>query len=436
MPFPDGYRAFVKNLSEDLLDRFESALSNPGITSIRKHPRHSSPIGDTPVAWSRWGFYLGERPFFTGDPFFQAGHYYVQEASSMSLEQVWHQLELPEHPRVLDLCAAPGGKSTHLLSLMDGKGLLVSNEIDRGRSKALVENLSKWGYSNQLITNSNHSDFWEWKGLFDLVLIDAPCSGEGMFRKDNPALEMWSPDLVQKCALRQEEIIEEARSLVAENGYLIYSTCTLNEDENEFITSALIDSFESIEISTDNFENPQVSDGGVRFIPGLSKGEGLFISCFQKRTEERPKKLKGNRPVSRPSEELKNYLEGDFVFLENGDEIHFISKEAVELLPPPSKVKELQVGRTLGSFRKKNFLPHQDLAHSVDLKDDAFPRLELDQEQALSFLRGESLRSEGNGIHLVTHKKARLGWVKCTSGRANNLFPKERRVKTIRAQRP
>ena len=203
--------------------------------SIRLNPRKPREQDfQGPVPWSLYGRYLAQRPSFTFDPAFHAGAYYVQEASSMFLEQAFLQIGgSTEELIVLDLCAAPGGKSTHLLSLMSSDSVLVSNEVIRSRASILSENIQKWGHHNAVVTSSDPQYFTALDSLFDIVVVDAPCSGEGLFRKDPAAIGSWSPENIALCARRQQRILEDVWPAIKSGGYLIYATCTYNQQENE-----------------------------------------------------------------------------------------------------------------------------------------------------------------------------------------------------------
>ena len=214
---------------------FVNAHRQPSPISIRMNPNKVAQQELKPsIPWTQYGYYLTDRPSFTLDPTFHAGKYYVQEASSMFLEQAFIQAANgTTHLNVLDLCAAPGGKSTHLLSLMDQNSLLVSNEVIQSRSAILSENLQKWGHSNVVVTNNDPKDFQRLPGFFDVIVVDAPCSGEGLFRKDPGAMKEWSEDSVALCSKRQRRILSDVWPALKTGGILIYSTCTYNSEENE-----------------------------------------------------------------------------------------------------------------------------------------------------------------------------------------------------------
>ncbi|MEX2233333.1 MAG: RsmB/NOP family class I SAM-dependent RNA methyltransferase, partial [Cyclobacteriaceae bacterium] len=254
-PLPVKFEESIHRKLGGALPGFLKSLQEPPPVSIRIHPVKSQhQIADERVPWSKYGEYLPTRPQFTLDPLFHAGSYYVQEASSMFLEQALKQsVNLDQSLNVLDLCAAPGGKSTHLLSLLNRDSLLVSNEAIRSRASILSENIQKWGYPNTIVTNNDPADFRKLKGFFDVIVIDAPCSGEGLFRKNPDAMDEWSPENVQLCAGRQKRILSDAWDSLRENGVLIYCTCTYNESENEDNLRWLQENYsvEFLKLSTD-----------------------------------------------------------------------------------------------------------------------------------------------------------------------------------------
>lgn len=232
-------------LEADEYSLFKAALLSPSNTSIRINPRKSSPLSadTTPVPWNSQGFFLPQRPKFTFDPLFHAGAYYVQEASSMFIGHILNHLQAPKEGLYLDLCAAPGGKSSLLADYIGEEGMLVANEVIKTRASILKENMIKWGLGNTVVTNNDPSHFEPLEGLFDVVLVDAPCSGEGMFRKDVQAREEWSPENVKLCAARQQRILDQTGALPGPEGYLIYSTCTFNQQENEDMIRFLTEEF-------------------------------------------------------------------------------------------------------------------------------------------------------------------------------------------------
>ncbi|MSQ38769.1 MAG: RsmB/NOP family class I SAM-dependent RNA methyltransferase, partial [Chitinophagaceae bacterium] len=247
----------------------------------------------SPIPWCADGYYLKERPLFVLDPLWHAGAYYVQEASSMFLHHALQQIApIAGSMHVLDLCAAPGGKTTLLANYFQ-KGLVVANETIKNRNAILVENITKWGADNIVVTQNDPSHFKALPQFFDIVLIDAPCSGSGLFRKDPEAIEYWSEDAVQHCSIRQSRIIEDSIDCLKEGGYLIYSTCSysMQEDENILDKIAAMEGMKSIDLNIDNdwgiiqSESPVHQSKGYRFYPDKVKGEGFFLAVFKKETD-------------------------------------------------------------------------------------------------------------------------------------------------------
>jgi len=279
--------AFIKEMQQLLgkegLAQYQLALQQPAPTSIRYNPfkQHEPAKALEAVTWSDHAYYLPERPSFTLDPLFHAGVYYVQEASSMFVGQAVEQLFPEQQPlRVLDLCAAPGGKSTHLLSVLPPGSLLVANEVIRSRYQVLSQNLSKWGLANIIATNHDSSDFSKLEGFFDLILVDAPCSGEGLFRKDKRAIQEWSPEAVSLCAGRQKRILGNIVPALAPGGILLYSTCTYNRQENDENAEWLNNTFQLLPepIETQPDWKVEQRSQAYQFYPHRNKGEGFYLA--------------------------------------------------------------------------------------------------------------------------------------------------------------
>jgi len=265
-------------------------------TSIRLNPFKPSTIkGHEKVAWCTEGYYLNSRPSFTFDPLFHAGCYYVQEASSMFISHILYYINKEDDSiKVLDLCAAPGGKSTLISSALKENDLLVANEIIKTRVPVLTDNLTRWGTANTIVSNNDPKDFGKVKGFFDIILVDAPCSGSGMFRKDPNAMNEWSEANVNLCHQRQERILADVYPALKEDGYLIYSTCSYSMEENEDILDWLCNEFdlESIRIPVKDdwgiveSQSSQNKAWGYRFYPDKVKGEGLFAACLKKKDSD------------------------------------------------------------------------------------------------------------------------------------------------------
>jgi 16S rRNA C967 or C1407 C5-methylase (RsmB/RsmF family) len=279
MFLPEPFVNRTLPLLGDEFSAFENALKSASPTSIRVNDKMSYHASDEEVAWCKNAYYLAERPLFTADPLIHGGIYYVQEASSMFLYQAIKQ-HFPTARTVLDLCAAPGGKSTLLTQTLPGNSLLVSNEIIRSRAYILAENLIKWGNANVVVTNNEPKDFDTLPNFFDAMVIDAPCSGEGMFRKDAGAIKEWSEYNVKLCAERQREIVSAVWDTLKSDGILVYSTCTYNREENEENVEWICNELggEILHLDLNGNQDITVTDYGYRFYPHKTQGEGFFLA--------------------------------------------------------------------------------------------------------------------------------------------------------------
>lgn len=426
----------------------EAHESRRQLTSVRLNPQKSPgklSFTDTKkVPWCRDGLYLAERPSFTLDPLFHAGVYYVQEASSMFLEQAFSQhADAGSGLRVLDLCASPGGKSTHLLSMLGPEDLLVSNEVIRSRLNVLAENLSKWGHANVVAVSADPKEIGALQGFFDVMVVDAPCSGSGLFRRDPDAVNEWSPEAVNLCSQRQQRILSDALEALKPGGLLIYSTCSYAREEDEDIAGWLIDewSFQSLQINIDpswgivqSTARPAVY--GYRFYPDQVEGEGFYMSVFRK-PDGPVASLKNNSRVLQPlpvneSKVLSGYLSmpaGYNAWLYKDDVLFFPSQHVPALSVLQQKLYIRKAGVLAGTFMKKDFVPHHELAMSVNLSE-AETRVELTYEDALNYLRRAPMPEMelNRGWILVSYQKVPLGWIKAVPGRINNYYPKDWRI--------
>lgn len=434
MQLPAHFLSKIQHLLGNESSAFVSALGSPIPVSVRLNTNKQTTTFDQceQVPWCNTGYYLPERPVFTLDPLFHAGCYYVQEASSMFIEQWWNNFAQKNTPlRVLDLCAAPGGKSTHLLSLINEDSLLVCNEPVPSRNKVLQHNLAKWGHSNFMITQNEPHQFEPLGEYFDVILVDAPCSGEGMFRKDKNAIAEWSDDNVQQCAVRQKSILSSAVKLLKPGGILIYSTCTFDTRENEEQVQHLLRNGCELCSLKNADDNVVSTDYGYRFYPHKIKGEGFFTSCLQKRgTFSATDVQSSNNNTAHVLTE--KYLKEPqlFKYLERSER-HFAMPLAHEhtYKTLSSAVNLRAAGIFLGETKGNDFLPSQQLSWSNHLKDD-LQFMAVDTEQAIKYLRGEtfSLTTGLRGWHLLRYQKFNLGWIKAVGHRFNNHYPKEWRI--------
>jgi tRNA and rRNA cytosine-C5-methylases len=443
--FPDRFINRIKQQRYIDLESLLKALEGESPVSVRVNRSKwtSSPRQTIPVPWCSDGFYLGKRPKFTLDPLLHAGCYYPQEASGMFLGQVFKQT-VPVHDgiRVLDLCGAPGGKATQLSSLIGDEGMLVTNEVIRQRTYILNENITKWGLSNSIVTRNDPSDFGALNGFFDMILVDAPCSGEGMFR-DEIAINEWSVENGALCSERQRRILMDVWPSLRENGILVYSTCTFNPGENEENIKWLISKQEaesvSIDISAYNGITEIDHEGifGYGFYPGKIKGEGLFISVLRKTgrqniISEHNKKGSDNK-LTREERSValdwtlfkeENLIrQGDtvFCFPGNNENYSLLSK----------RLKIVSPGTGIFTVKQNKYLPSHELAMSVSLKKNIFPSIDLDLSDSLSYLHRESI-SPGNsekGWNLISYRGIHLGFVNNIGNRLNNYYPVEWRIR-------
>ncbi len=468
MKLPQEFIHDQQNLLKAQYQEFAEALNSESPVSIRINPEKAdtsllSPLGGEEgiilkdrlnIPWCSTGYYLESRPFFTFDPLFHAGCYYVQEASSMFLEQaVKSSIHTPVN--ALDLCAAPGGKSTHLSALLPKGSLLVSNEVIRSRANILAENVMKWGNPSVVVTNNDPSDIGRLTHFFDVILADVPCSGEGMFRKDPVAIEEWSPGNVALCAERQRRIVAAIWPALKPGGLLIYSTCTYNTRENEENIQWISDTMggEVLPVFTEPLWGvtgslcdavPQLPVS--RFLPHRTKGEGFFMAVIRKKDESEVTINFSSGRSSRSGEskkknldypqELRSWLNDpqDFFIVSDKNEyqaIPLLHQEKQETLKKTLRV--IHAGVPLGELKGKDLIPAHALSLSSVCRPEAFPALELTLKEAIHYLRKEALfnipEKSPKGYNLITYKGRPLGFIKNIGSRANNLYPQEWRIR-------
>jgi len=443
MNLPDDFIIRTRPLLKDQWDNFVEALAKEAPTSIRLNKsKYISEMSMQKVPWCDTGYYLEQRPQFTFDPLFHMGNYYVQEASSMFITQILKQHASPD-ARILDLCAAPGGKSTLIADYLNEEGLLVSNEIIRSRAYILSENITKWGIPNTIVTNNDPLQIGKLKGFFDAILVDAPCSGEGMFRKDEGAIAEWSVDNVKLCKERQQKILADIWPALKEDGILIYSTCTYNTEENEQNVQWIRDELDADILSVETEKEWDITSSvtedvsAYRFFPHKTKGEGFFCAVLKKKGEEygleKTKSKEKNKTVL-PSE-YQNYIfdKNNFVFYQDKNNwCAFPLKHYDDLQTIKSYLTTISEGICLGEFKGKDFIPHQSLAQSIHLNINAFTHYEADQRTSIAYLRKEPVVLEDmpKGYVLLTYQNKPLGFVKNIGNRANNLYPQEWRIRS------
>jgi NOL1/NOP2/fmu family ribosome biogenesis protein len=342
----------------------------------------------------------------------------------MYLEQVVRKyLGSSTGSKVLDLCAAPGGKSTHLASLLGDDSLLISNEVMPQRAHILAENATKWGYGNMAVTNNRPADFGKLAGYFDLILTDVPCSGEGMFRKDEKAIEDWSPAYVLECAERQRSILTDVWPALKQDGLLIYSTCTFNKAENEDNIAWIAQ-----ELGAEILESRH-------FYFHTDQSEGLFMAALRKTAPTTQMRVK-SKVTSQKSrvESLKSPLinSENWCIKEEKDLIYALPKAyEADFALLDKHLRWLKKGIGIATLKGKNQTPHIDLALSRHINKEAFTPYELDLPTALHYLKGESitLPDAPIGYLLLTFKGVPMGWGKNIGNRCNNLYPDAWRIR-------
>ena len=447
MPLPPSLLTSLESVKGFHREAFEGVhASGEQVTSIRLNPCKPSlvhgPLSMDQIPWCPLGRYLSKRPSFTLDPLLHAGAYYVQEASSMFL---WHVLKevtgSDTKKKILDLCAAPGGKSTLLASYFTD-GLIIANEVIKQRAAVLVENITKWGSDQVIVTNNDPSHFTSLPGYFDMMVIDAPCSGSGLFRKDPDAVTEWSEGNVQLCSQRQQRILADVLPALKEGGILIYSTCSYSPDENENITDWLL-----AEMEMENMRIPLAPEWGVvetvspllggfgyRFYPDQVKGEGLFIAVFQKKSGTRFVRLKEQSlvlPSKQESQQVNHFIEipQHYSLFKPSAAVRAIKTEWVadlRLLAQCLYIKK--AGVEIATLKGKDLIPSHELALSL-LPLDAMVSMELTEEESLKYLRKKELLPNGRaGWNLIRYCGLPLGWVKVLPNRINNYYPAEWRI--------
>ncbi len=445
-------------LPGDHVHDFISALSELPKTCVRLNPHKGKSISESLIekqsSHSKDVYLLTDRPSFIGDPGWHSGSYYVQELNSTRVGEVVRLLLGNIDPGciVLDLCGAPGGKSTHISSVLRKEDLLIANEVIQTRNPILVENLSKWGLGNFVVTRADASDFHRVRNTFSIIAADMPCSGEGMFRKDPKAIGEWSLQHVKLCAARQQRIAQDIWPSLKPGGYFIYSTCTYNDIENEKNVSQLCE-----ELGGELISLPQILTAGsvclqenmYRFYPASTAGEGFFIAVIQKTgdlssdeatiedSRKKKKKKEGKTLTVELPEILGNewigteYREGEIYILRRGKwlENH---PDLLSLLP-----KSTSVGIPIGLYNKNLWKP----SAAFDLlsnKPQAYVDLSVSIEDAIRYFQREFLPLKPNhkGIVGLRWNGLSLGTGNAVNNGINNLWPNAWRIlqKTIEAK--
>lgn len=429
-----------KQLDVDLEDFVQSQYEEP-ITSVRVNPHKYTDQfeAESKVPWCEQGYYLSARPNFTADPLLHAGAYYVQEASSMFLEAALKQtVDFAQPIIALDLCAAPGGKSTLLASLLNEASLLISNEVIHTRASILCENMMKWGQLNTWVSNSDPKQFGHLRDCFDVMLIDAPCSGSGLFRKIPDYLDEWTMDNVNLCAQRQKRILHDSYDALAQDGILVYMTCSFSEDENEDIVDYILQEFgvETCQLTIPTewgiVETQSAEKGGYgyRFFPHKLKGEGFYLACFRKKDGLPRTTLPPKVMTTKPQTVFEPFVDiSDKHFMAVKDQfvmLHAAHMPWVQLFS--NEIKLIKKGILVGKLIRDELIPDHELALYCDNR--YAQRVELNLSQAIQFLKKDHFELEfpSKGWFLVTYRQKPLGWVKNLGNRMNNYYPSNHRI--------
>lgn len=455
MILSDAFRRYLEEAigGDDAHVAF-SAFDDPASVSIRINPFKSAPVQEgRPVSWCRHGRMLGERPVFTLDPLFHAGAYYVQDSSSMFVGHVFRTLlkdvsKPADRPlRVLDLCAAPGGKTTDLAaSLREMYGddfLLVSNEVMKARAGVLAENVAVWGDPNVVVTSDDPSAFAPLAGFFDVIVADVPCSGEGMFRKDEQAQEQWSEENVALCAARQKRIVADVWPSLAEGGIFVYSTCTFNRYENDLNVLWMSEELGAdTMVYGDDFGDIKgiIRTGcGFSLVPGHVEGEGQYCAAVRKTSgveflDVKVRSPKSSRVVKEQPlpKDIESLLNRKVVFRQRGETVIAVPENLVSgITVLEQHLHILASGCAVGALKGKTLVPDADLALSLMLAEDAYPSVETDRQTALAYLHRDAVAfpEAPQGYLIVRHQGLPLGFVKNLGNRCNSLHPQSRRIR-------
>lgn len=438
----------MREMLGDEAERLFSALDTPAEVSIRVNPAKPAEVFEgEAIGWSPNGRYLAERPQFTLDPLMHGGAYYVQEASSQFVAHILREDNL-EGGRVLDMCAAPGGKTTVYSSLVGREGLVVANDINRGRTLALSDNVQRWGMGNVVVTCNEPEHIGAFEQWFDVVAVDAPCSGEGMFRKMDEAREEWTPASVEQCVARQRDILAEAWRALRPGGKLIYSTCTFNDREDEGIVRWLVEEYGDEIVAAERIETEDKwgivrSDIGpfqcFHFYPHSARGEGFFaaVACKTEGVTKR-RTPKGRRKVfttlqSKDLAEVSRWVDDAkaMSFRCVGDVVYGYNSAVMEDITQLSEsLSVVYSGVAMGQIFKGALKPEHSLALFVGRNRDVVPEVELSLEDAQNYLRRQDIDAKqfSEGVNVVTYKGVAIGFIKRIGARCNNMYPKDLRI--------
>jgi 16S rRNA C967 or C1407 C5-methylase (RsmB/RsmF family)/NOL1/NOP2/fmu family ribosome biogenesis protein len=441
MQWPEAFYHRVQSRLGPGAASFFAKLDTEPVTAVNLHPlKFNAPLTLPEVPWNPKGRILSERPAFFLDPWWHAGAYYPQESGSQLLAAVLEQLPVPEEPLVLDLCAAPGGKSVLISNFLQGRGALLCNEVIRKRVPVLYENLARNGFANNAISNLDPKELGACTELFDWIFVDAPCSGEGMFRKHAQASEQWSPELVEFCALRQQRILSDIWPALKPGGFLVYSTCTLNETENEDNLRFLLQQADAEAVdmkfpSSWNIESGTAPTACWYSWPHKTGSEGFFLGIVQKRASgdagiaEKPLPL---AKINLPQQWLTE--SAPLPHVRHKEQPALMNAALASLLPSLGTVQHgiVHAGTPLGEWIGNKFKPAPELALSLHLRADC--SLPLNLSQAVAFLCGDGVlpEAETQGWYPLSYEGLGLGWINHLGKRSNNAWPQAWRIR----QRP
>lgn len=455
MDFSPAFRKYLAQVvGEGNLSAVLDALSGEPSVSVRINPaKAGSPteifgnLVSGPVEWNRHAAFLSERPAFTLDPLIHAGAYYVQDSSAMFPGKAFRDVldKVLESgiisPKVLDLCAAPGGKTTDISASLrescKGGYLLISNEIMKQRAAVLADNAAVWGDPSVVVTSVDPKAFGTLPGFFDIIVADVPCSGEGMFRKDYEAVSQWSEENVALCQARQRRIVADVWPSLAEGGFLVYSTCTFNNLENDDNVKWICSEFGAEIIGIDSCGLLR-TEFGVSLVPGFVRGEGQYCAVLRKtspsagtaacsgRQQDRWQKLpEAHASIIRP------LLDEEMAMIVKDGRIVAVPEYVRCVLSMLEPLRPLARGLAVGMFKGKDFIPDADLALSLSLRRGAFNEFEVNRETALSFLHRDPVRlpDAERGMLLLVYRGLPIGFVKNLGNRCNSLHPLHRRIR-------
>ncbi|MBQ8147771.1 MAG: RsmB/NOP family class I SAM-dependent RNA methyltransferase [Lachnospiraceae bacterium] len=446
MKLPESFELRMKEMLGEEFEAYEASLDTPAFHGLRVNTSkisvdeflRISPFSLKPVPWCANGFYYEDTEQPAKHPYYYAGLYYIQEPSAMTPASV---IPIEEGDRVLDICAAPGGKSTELAAKLHGTGLLVSNDISNSRAKALLKNLELFGVPNMLVVSEPSNVIAEhFQGFFDKILIDAPCSGEGMFRKANSMVKAWENNGVDMFVNLQQSILREMVKCLRPGGTLVYSTCTFSPEENEQAMDYLLELDPDLELLElpmyEGFDagHPEWSKNGNpdviktrRLWPHRIQGEGHFVAMLKKKETSEGYGVNWYRPskVKLPQEVL-DFLsqiqwDWDMSRMElQKERLYYLPKE----MPNVKGLRLLRNGLFLGEIKKNRFEPSQSLAMALRMEEYKNSiSLPASDERVVRYLKGETIDVEGtNGMVLVCVDGYPLGWGKLTNGTMKNKY--------------